>query len=360
MNGPVEHVIPQMDYESTGGQLAAARQHYGLTVADVARQLKLNVRQVEALEEDTYEQLPGPVFVRGFVRNYARFLGLDPEPLLAYAEHHMPRQRPVEEPFSPSRAIPFSGERENHLSRYMIVIVLLIAGVLVFELYHYKPQRTAEKALFEPGRLREAPPPARKPAAAPAQMLTTAPAVAAATPSVTASAARTPTADAGPAPVDGTAASAAANGTADGVVADAAAPGAATSDQTDAAASNTDNDAAASQQTQSATSDSATATATAAAAPTAMAAAPAQAALPSGEKQLHLVFHKDSWVEVHDKDGQRIFSKLNPAGSEQTITGTPPFSLVIGNAAGVTLTYDGKPVDLAPHTKTTVARFSLE
>jgi cytoskeleton protein RodZ len=298
------------------------------------------------------------VFVRGFVRNYARFLGLDPEPLLAYAEHHMPRQRPVEEPFSPSRAIPFSGERENHLSRYMIVIVLLIAGVLVFELYHYKPQRTAEKALFEPGRLREAPPPARKPAAAPAQMLTTAPAVAAATPSVTASAARTPTADAGPAPVDGTAAPATANGTADGVVADAAAPGAATSDQTDAAASNTDNDAAASQQTQPATSDSATATA--AAAPTAMAAAPAQAALPSGEKQLHLVFHKDSWVEVHDKDGQRIFSKLNPAGSEQTITGTPPFSLVIGNAAGVTLTYDGKPVDLAPHTKTTVARFSLE
>ncbi|MGH8599727.1 MAG: helix-turn-helix domain-containing protein [Burkholderiales bacterium] len=336
-----------MDYETTGGQLAAARQHYGLTVADVARQLKLNVRQVEALEEGAYEQLPGPVFVRGFVRNYARFLGLDPEPLLTYAEHHMPRQRPVEEPFSPSRAIPFSGERENHLSRYMIVIVLLIAGVLVFELYHYKPQRTAEKMLFEPGRLREAPPPARKPAAAPARMLTTAPAVAAATPLAAA-------------PADGSAASAAADSTADRVAADAAAPGTATSDRADAAASNADNDAAASPQTQSATSDSATATATAAGAPTAVAAAPGQAALPSGEKQLHLVFHKDSWVEVHDKDGKRIFSKLNPAGSEQTITGTPPFSLVIGNAAGVTLTYDEKPVDLAPHTKTTVARFTLE
>lgn len=360
MNGPVEHVIPQMDYESTGGQLAAARQHYGLTVADVARQLKLNVRQVEALEEDAYEQLPGPVFVRGFVRNYARFLGLDPEPLLAYAEHHMPRQRPVEEPFSPSRAVPFSGERENHLSRYMIVIVLLIAGVLVFELYHYKPQRTAEKTLFEPGRLREAPPPARKPAAAPAQTATTASAIAAATPpSTTASPSVAPAADSGSAPATGAEASATAADTAD-AAASAAAPAAAPAppDQADAAASNADNGAAVSQQTQTAASGSATDVVSAA--PAAVAAAPAQAALPSGEKQLHLVFHKDSWVEVHDKDGQRIFSKLNPAGTEQTITGTPPFSLVIGNAAGVTLTYDGKSVDLAPHTKTTVARFTLE
>ncbi len=352
MNGPVEHVIPQMDYESTGGQLAAARQHYGLTVADVARQLKLNVRQVEALEEDAYEQLPGPVFVRGFVRNYARFLGLDPEPLLAYAEHHMPRQRPVDEPFSPSRAVPFSGERENHLSRYMIVIVLLIAGVLVFELYHYKPQHTAEKTLFEPGRLREAPPPARKPAVAPAQMAATVPAGAAATPSP-ATPPGAPAADSGAAPAAGAESSAAAEGTGD-----AAAPAAAAPSQADAAASNADNGTTASQQTQPAASDSAAGTASAASA--AATAAPAQAALPPGEKQLHLVFHKDSWVEVHDKDGKRIFSKLNPAGTEQTITGTPPFSLVIGNAAGVTLTYGGKPVDLAPHTKTTVARFTLE
>ncbi|HET7635827.1 MAG TPA: helix-turn-helix domain-containing protein [Burkholderiales bacterium] len=351
MNGPVEHVIPQMDYESTGGQLAAARQHYGLAVADVARQLKLNVRQVEALEEDAYEQLPGPVFVRGFVRNYARFLGLDPEPLLAYAEHHMPRQRPVDEPFSPSRAVPFSGERENHLSRYMIVIVLLIAGVLVFELYHYKPQHIAEKTLFEPGRLREAPPPARKPAIAPAQLAKTAPAGAAATPPA-ATSQGAPAADSGAAPAAGAESPAAADGSGA-----AAAPAAAAPNQADAAASNADNGTTASPQTQPAASDSAAAPG---AAPAAAAAAPAQAALPFGEKQLHLVFHKDSWVEVHDKAGKRIFSKLNPAGTEQTITGTPPFSLVIGNAAGVTLTYGGKPVDLAPHTKTTVARFTLE
>jgi cytoskeleton protein RodZ len=300
------------------------------------------VRQVEALEENAYEQLPGPVFVRGFVRNYARFLGLDPEPLLAYAEHHMPRQRPVDEPFSPAHAVPFSGERENHLSRYMIVIVLLIAGVLVFELYHYQPQRAVEKSLFESGRLREAPPPAQRSAAVAA-----APATA---PAVTSAPQPASTAAAGASPAATESAAAAGDAaTAADQASDAAIPGTAASATAEAAAA-----------PQSSSTTAADAASQTPAPATAAAAAATQAALPSGEKQLHLVFHKDSWVEVHDSDGKRIFSKLNPAGTEQTITGTPPFSLVIGNAAGVTLTYNGQPVDLAPHTKTTVARFTLE
>ncbi len=62
-----------------GAALAAAREALNLSVAEVARQLKLSVSQIEALEAGAYEKLPGPVFVRGFIRNYARLLRLDPE-----------------------------------------------------------------------------------------------------------------------------------------------------------------------------------------------------------------------------------------------------------------------------------------
>ena len=68
-----------------GALLLAERREQGLSLGDVARQLKLSVRQVEALERDEYEAFPGPVFVRGFLRNYAKLLQLDPEALVALA-----------------------------------------------------------------------------------------------------------------------------------------------------------------------------------------------------------------------------------------------------------------------------------
>ncbi len=66
-----------------GAQLLAERRAQGLSLGDVARQLKLSVRQVEALERDEYAAFPGPVFARGFLRNYAKLLQLDAEALVA-------------------------------------------------------------------------------------------------------------------------------------------------------------------------------------------------------------------------------------------------------------------------------------
>jgi cytoskeleton protein RodZ len=51
---------------------------------------------------------------------------------------------------------------------------------------------------------------------------------------------------------------------------------------------------------------------------------------------------------------------MNPGGSTQSVSGPPPLDLVIGNAADVTLTWKGKRVDLAPHTRQNVARLTLE
>jgi len=67
----------------------------------------------------------------------------------------------------------------------------------------------------------------------------------------------------------------------------------------------------------------------------------------------------ESWVEIKDAADRMLVSSLNPPGSERVVRGRPPYTLVIGNASNVRITYDDKPIDLAPHTRQDVARFTL-
>src|SRR5262245_40656713 len=82
---PGNDAVARASSHSPGAQLLAERRNQGLSLGDIARQLKLSVRQVEALERDEYDSFQGAVFVRGFLRNYARLLGLDPDRLLEAA-----------------------------------------------------------------------------------------------------------------------------------------------------------------------------------------------------------------------------------------------------------------------------------
>ncbi len=65
-----------------GHILREAREARGLSLAEVESETRINSRFLAALEEGEYQALPTPVHVRGFLRNYSRFLGLDPQPLL--------------------------------------------------------------------------------------------------------------------------------------------------------------------------------------------------------------------------------------------------------------------------------------
>jgi len=67
---------------SFGARLAAARERERLSVGDMAARLRLHVNQVRAIEGENLALLPEPAYVRGFVRSYARSLGLDPAPLI--------------------------------------------------------------------------------------------------------------------------------------------------------------------------------------------------------------------------------------------------------------------------------------
>lgn len=68
--------------DEIGHILREARENKGLTLEDVQTNIRINVRYLSALESGNYSALPTPVHVRGFLRNYARYLGLDPQPLL--------------------------------------------------------------------------------------------------------------------------------------------------------------------------------------------------------------------------------------------------------------------------------------
>ena len=80
--------------QSVGVLLKAAREVRGLSVSDIAQALKLGQRQVEALERDDWSGLPGTTFSRGFVRNYARMVGLDPAPLMLHLDRLL--EKPID------------------------------------------------------------------------------------------------------------------------------------------------------------------------------------------------------------------------------------------------------------------------
>lgn len=65
-----------------GSMLQQGRSERGLSIEEVAHSLRLSPRIIAALEEDAYDRLPGATYVRGYLRSYAQFLGLNPQTLI--------------------------------------------------------------------------------------------------------------------------------------------------------------------------------------------------------------------------------------------------------------------------------------
>lgn len=291
---------------TAGARLRAAREAAGLSLDAVAQQLKLAPRQVKALEDDDFQRLPGRTFVRGFARNYARFVHLDPDAVLALlpASDSAPAlERPS---FAAARRpmgeMPVEREAKPSALRWLLPLLLLV-GIAAAGFYEY----TRQKAVSD----RDVPQAGRS-----------APPATIAPPLATAPAARSPA----------TATTALPNPVSE------APPRSDTSDASTASASPTPAGAAPS---------------SAASTPTAGAATIAAAA------PLVLTFKGTSWAEVKDASGRVILQMTGGAGMTQTVTGTPPLELALGNAREVGVTFRGQSLDLAPYTRGSVARVSL-
>jgi cytoskeleton protein RodZ len=122
---------------SVGEMLREARQRLNLEAADVARQLRLGLRQIEALEANDFAALPGNTIVRGFIRNYARLLQTDPADLLAAYEASLPKP---EAPRIAAAAenIDISTRPTRRWLIILLAVIALVIGtpLLIYALLH--------------------------------------------------------------------------------------------------------------------------------------------------------------------------------------------------------------------------------
>jgi cytoskeleton protein RodZ len=133
---------------SAGAALRAARERMALSLGDAARHLRLSARQLEAIEAGDTGRLPREPFLSGFVRNYARLVQIDPEPLLERIRSELPRAAPSELLVPESREVPFPSGRERPWKRYVawVALAALALGLLAYEgLQEYRPLRVAEQ-----------------------------------------------------------------------------------------------------------------------------------------------------------------------------------------------------------------------
>jgi cytoskeleton protein RodZ len=75
---------------------------------------------------------------------------------------------------------------------------------------------------------------------------------------------------------------------------------------------------------------------------------------------LTITYRASAWTEVRDRSGQVLYTGTAPAGTTQTLSGAPPFDLVLGNADKTSVTWRGAPFDLNPHIQKNVARVRLQ
>jgi cytoskeleton protein RodZ len=102
--------------DELGSLLREARETKGLSLEQAQDKTRINARFLAALEEGQFQTLPTPVHVRGYLRNYARFLGLDPRPLLERYELSkdrfiVPETRPSTNGDLPDKALPLGDDQ---------------------------------------------------------------------------------------------------------------------------------------------------------------------------------------------------------------------------------------------------------
>lgn len=290
-----------------GDKLRAARAAAGLTVEGVADDLHLSPEVLEAIERDDYSQLPGRVFARGYLRNYARLVDLPVDHVLAAFDASAPT---AGEQASALRTVVSveqirSQARSSH-SAIRAVTWFIVLGLLALLLTWWQgylewpgvTQTAGEARMDTPVILL---PPAGE-SAPPSIQRDVAPLLQDEVPAV----AKEP----GAAPV---------------VAAPPAAPAAGTAAEP---------------------------------APAAAPSAPVQRAPAVPETAIELTGR--SWLEVFDSSGAFKLNGTFEKGYRKTFEGEPPYRIAIGNYTAARVLVGGNPVDLLPHFNGRIVRFTLD
>ncbi|MBM3108809.1 MAG: DUF4115 domain-containing protein [Pseudomonas sp.] len=332
--------------ENPGETLRQARESRGWSQAEVAQKLNLTVSSLNNLESGAFDKLPGHTFARGYIRAYAKLLGMDQAVLVqafdqctgTHAQgsdvHALGR---IEEPVRLSH---------NILRVVSLLLLVVVIGGGFFWWQDQSSQRSKDLVnmalehvevesadgttqihpLDEPED--QAVDAAQQPQSTPLNLEQTP--------------AATELADSGP-----------------------ASPA---SPSTPVAPVVPPVNSAVSPSTPVATVPAPAPAAVAPVAPVVAATATAPAVTPApetttapagGSGKLHMQFNADCWTSVTDGNGKVLFSAIKRKGDSLDLTGKPPFAVRLGFARGVQVSYNGQPVDVAPFTSGETARLKL-
>ena len=132
-----------VDFDSLGSYLRQERERQQVSLQEIAAATKIQLKFLEALEHDAYDQLPATPFVVGFLRAYAQYVTLDPETVLtAYRSLH----RVPEPPEVAPRPVPTPtpSPQRGQLIRLGVFLAVfgLITGLVLHELRRGQPTRS--------------------------------------------------------------------------------------------------------------------------------------------------------------------------------------------------------------------------
>ncbi len=135
--------MKELYVEKIGSLLRDAREKKGLSLEHVSSELKINPDYLTALEEGDLNRIPAIIFAKGFLKNYANYLGLDGDRLV----YILTREILQEKQFSPveSRESVIREEKNKKLLRNLFLICLF--GIILFSwlrVSHVNNQRNME------------------------------------------------------------------------------------------------------------------------------------------------------------------------------------------------------------------------
>ena len=284
-----------------GERLRAARLAQDLTVEQLSTELRIEAKQLHALEDNRFEQIGVPVFVKGYLKQYGTRLGLGVADLLAL---YYKQTTLADVQIQPSRTIKLHDERQITAWVLAAVVLLVVIGGLAAWWWSGGSFATAVSTPSTAAPAAETPTPT--PASREREPSTPAPEQRPEPLADAGPAAEPPAPDVAPAQIS--------------AVADVTGPDDGPSDE------------------------------------------PADAQAAAGVTiPLELSFDAESWAEITDARGERLLFGLNGAGRNVTIRGEPPFAIVLGNADSVRLTVDGEPYAIPRRGRQgNLARFSVD
>ena len=318
-----------------GGALRLARENQGLSIQDIASRLRISPKQIEAIEADNFAVLPESTIVRGFIRNYAKQLKINAQPLLDAYSVIVPSTAPYEMAVKPGANMKISSYRKPRSGKHALLALVLLLGLGIWVFYQHYIEKPSP---MQPS---------------PTDMSTTEPNTADSSPAASGVAVPIALPEAALPVAERAAEESAAVPQA---MLSANNPTPATANN--AAIANTKVSGAPVPTTQLPGSQLTTTTT--------LNTAPADAAEPQplpvskGMAKLEFNASQETWVNVVDANGKEIYRKIIFAGSRESIDVNPPVNVTVGNAGGTSMSMNGKSIELAPHSRNNVAHIRLD